>query len=307
MTFFKNALIYRLSRDVSIVDENTIAELAEKLEPFRFSPCGSQDMAKSGWVPPLGIHSDQLFHFVSGQLLLIIRREEKIIPRETIADELNKKITKLESEQSRKLKKTEKDSLRDEVLHGLLPRAFSRNTIIQIWVNTVDNLIVVDSSSARRAENALALLRKTLGSLPVVPLTVETPAELSMTEWVRSGNAPSGFLLGDEAELKAILDAGGIGRFKKQDLVSDEIHVHLEAGKVVTKLHLDWQERIRLTLSDDVSIKRIKCTDELTSQNDDIDREDVAQRFDADFILMTGEMSTLISDLTKALGGEAKR
>lgn len=78
MNFFKNALIYRLSRDITIVEEHTIADLADKLEPFRFSPCGSQDMAKSGWVSPLGQYSDQLFHFVSGQLLLVIRREEKI-------------------------------------------------------------------------------------------------------------------------------------------------------------------------------------------------------------------------------------
>lgn len=307
MNFFKNALIYRLSREITIVEEHTIADLAEKLEPFRFSPCGSQDMAKSGWVSPLGQYSDQLFHFVSGHLLLVIRREEKIIPRPTITDELNKKIAKLESEQARRLKKTEKDSLRDEVLHSLLPRAFSRNTIIRIWVNTADNLVIVDASSARRAEDALALLRKTLGSLPVVPLTMEEPCELTMTEWVRSGSAPNGFNLGDEVEIKAVLEAGGIGRFKQQDLVSDEIHTHIEAGKVVTKLYLDWQDRIRFTLCDDVSIKRIKFADEIVSQNDDIDREDVAQRFDADFILMTGEMSTLISDLTKALGGEAKR
>lgn len=307
MKFFKNALIYRLSRDITIVEERTTADLAEKLEPFRFTACGSQDMAKSGWVSPLGQYSDQLFHFVNGQLLLMIRREDKIIPRPTIAEELNKKISKLETEQARRLKKTEKDSLRDEVLHSLLPRALSRNTIIRIWVNTTDNLVIVDASSARRAEDALALLRKTLGSLPVIPLTMEEPAELTMTEWVRSGNAPNGFMLGDEAEIKAVLEAGGIGRFKKQDLVSDEIHNHLEAGKVVTKLYLDYQDRVRFTICDDASIKRIKFSDELISQNDDIDREDVAQRFDADFILMTGEMSALISDLTKALSGEAKR
>ncbi|MBL1580812.1 recombination-associated protein RdgC, partial [Klebsiella pneumoniae] len=103
------------------------------------------------------------FHFVSGQLLLVIRREEKIIPRPTITDELNKKISKIESEQARRLKKTEKDALRDEVLHSLLPRAFSRNIITRIWVNTTDHLVIVDASSARSAEDALALLRKTLG------------------------------------------------------------------------------------------------------------------------------------------------
>lgn len=305
--FFKNLLTYRLSRDVIIVDDNDTAELAQKLEAFRFTPCGSQDFAKAGWVPPMDTLSDQLFHLTSGQLLLVIRRDEKILPKQVITEELSKKIAKLEAQQGRKLKKTEKDSLRDEALHSLLPRAFTRSSTIRIWVNLQNALVLVDSSSARRAEDALALLRKTLGSLPVVPLTMETPIELTMTEWVRSGSAPQGFALGDEAELKAILEDGGIGRFKKQELSSEEITTHLDAGKLVTRLSLDWQQRINFVLSDDAAIKRLRFADELRDQNDDIDREDAALRFDADFVLMTGELNALLKNLTTALGGEAQR
>lgn len=301
--FFKNLMVYRLSRDFNI----DTAELEQQLQLFRFTPCGSQDMAKTGWVTPMGQESDQLHHEVNNQILLVIRREEKMLPKPVISEELGKRVSRLEQDQGRRLKKTEKDSLRDEVLHSLLPRAFSKNSVVRLWINVTDGLIMVDASSAKRAEDSLALLRKTLGSLPVVPLTMETPIELTITEWVRSGNAPAGFALGDEAELKAILEDGGIGRFKKQALVSDEIHVHLEAGKVVTKLSLDWQNRVQFVLCDDSSVKRLKFADELIQQNDDIDREDIAQRFDADFVLMTGELSSLINGLTTSLGGEAQR
>ncbi|ECS9575932.1 recombination-associated protein RdgC [Salmonella enterica] len=301
--FFKNMLIYRFSRDFNI----DIDSLDKKLELFRFSPCGSQDMAKSGWFSPLVQYSDVLYHAVNNQLLLVIRREEKIIPKQTIADEINKKFSTLEQEQGRRLKKTEKDSIRDEVLHSLLPRAFTKNSLVRIWINTAAGFIVVDTSSIKRAEDSLALLRKTLGSLPVVPLTMENPIELTLTEWVRSEAAPSGFSIGDEAVLKAILEDGGTGQFKKQDLACDEILTHIEAGKVVTQISMEWQQLISFTLSCDGILKRVKFADQLISQNDDIDREDVVQRFDADIMLMTGELSNLISDLTAALGGEAKR
>ncbi|AWP33823.1 recombination-associated protein RdgC [Pantoea eucalypti] len=303
MLWFKNMMVYRLNRDIPLSAD----EMEKQLDAFTFSPCGSQDMSKTGWVSPMGNRSDALTHENKGQIVICARKEEKILPSPVVKQALEAKIDKLESEQSRKLKKTEKDSLKDEVLHSLLPRAFSRFSQTYLWIDTVNNLIMVDCASAKKAEDTLALLRKSLGSLPVVPLTLENPIELTLTQWVRSGDLPAGFALMDEAELKALLEDGGVIRCKKQDLVCDEIANHIEAGKVVTKLALDWQERIQFVLADDGSVKRLKFSDTLRDQNDDIDREDFAQRFDADFILMTSELAALTSNLVEALGGEAQR
>ncbi|HHR5887314.1 TPA: recombination-associated protein RdgC [Providencia alcalifaciens] len=299
MNFFKNAIVYRMTSDIQISSD----ELETQLKNLEFSPCGSQDMMKVGWTNPIKT-GEALTHSVGNQILIVAKREEKILPTDVIKKELQAKIDKLEAEQGRRLKKTEKDSLKDEVVQDLLPRAFSKESTVSVWIDNDNQRIIVDASSAKRAEDTLALLRKTLGSLPVVSLTMKTPIELTLTDWLRDGVIPQGFNLTDEAELKAMLAEGGIARFKKQDLVSDEIASHIEAGKLVTKLSLDWNDTIQFTLCDDCSLKKIKFSDMLKAQNDDIDIEDIAQRFDADFVLLTSEMTRLIDAVIQSLGGE---
>ncbi|EMM3227636.1 recombination-associated protein RdgC [Escherichia coli] len=296
---FKNIFIYRLSREVSW----DTAEVNAALSKFVFTPCGSQDMAKAGWTSVLG---DNLTHEYQGFMLIQHKREEKILPSQVLKEELQKKVLKLEEEQARKLKKTERDSLKDEVLHSLLPRAFTRKSLAKILIDRSNHLVFVEASSAKKAEDQLALLRKSLGSLPVIPFTPREPLEITMTEWFKSG-FPAGFTAGEDATLKGLLDNGGAVRCNKVDLQSDEIMSHIEAGKVATTVAINWMERASFRVNDDMSIKALTFCDDLYDQNDDIDREDVAQRFDADFVLFTGELSALFNALVEAIGGEAER
>ncbi|EMW3631307.1 TPA: recombination-associated protein RdgC [Escherichia coli] len=296
---FKNIFIYRLSREVSW----DTAEVNAALSKFVFTPCGSQDMAKAGWTSVLG---DNLTHEYQGFLLIQHKREEKILPSQVLKEELQKKILTLEEEQDRKLKKTEKDSLKDEVLHSLLPRAFTRKSLAKILIDRSNQLVFVEASSAKKAEDQLALLRKSLGSLPVIPFTPREPLEITMTEWFKNG-FPAGFTAGEDATLKGLLDNGGAVRCNKVDLQSDEIMSHIEAGKVATTVAINWMDRASFRVNDDMSIKALTFCDDLYDQNDDIDREDVAQRFDADFVLFTGELSALFNALVEAIGGEAER
>ncbi len=85
--------------------------------------------------------------------------------------ELDDRIESLEQKKIANLKGRKTD-IKDDVVMNLLPRAFSKNQHTALWIDTENNLVHVDAASSKRAEDALALLRKSLGSLPVVPLAL---------------------------------------------------------------------------------------------------------------------------------------
>lgn len=301
--WFKNLLVFRFTRPFEL----DIEQLESKLADFPFVPCGSQDVSKVGWVKPLGKSGHALTHGVADNILICYKKEDRVLPASVIKEMLQEKVDAIESEQGRSLKKKEKDALKEDIVHQLLPRAFPRSSQTFAWICPSQDLLVVDASSAKKADDITALLRKCIGSLPVVPLTLETPADVTMTDWLNQGAAAPGFELGDEAELRSALEHGGIIRCKEQDLTSEEIKFHLNADKLVTKLALDWRESLSFLLGEDMSIKRIKFSDVVKEQNDDVAADDFAAKFDADFALMTGELSRFIPELIAAMGGEAPK
>lgn len=300
MFWFKNALIYRLTKSLDWSAEN----LQSRLLQCAYHPCQQSDMSKFGWSEPLR-ESELLYFSVGKQILLVAHKEEKILPAQVIKRELDERIEQLEQKENRKLKKIEKQALKDDVIATLLPRAFSKNQHTAMWIDAEKNLIYIDTASSKRAEDCLALLRKSLGSLPVVPLAFANEPSLIMTDWVK-GNEPQWLTVLEDAELQGSQDQAVI-RCKQQALDSEEILGLLNSGKYVTKLSLDWDEHLSFTLNEDASLKRLKFADQIREQNDDILKEDFAQRFDADFVLMTGILAKLTDNLLDEFGGEKER
>lgn len=297
MVFFKNVMIYKLTSELSLESKS----LEDLLQETKFTPCTQFDMSKFGWSSPL--KGSDLLHFSQGnQFLLVSHREDKLLPANVVKAETEQRIAELEEKEARKLKKTEKQAVKDQVVSNLLPRAFSKHQFTAIWLDLDNQLVYVDAASSKRAEDTLALLRKTLGSLPVVPISFTLPPAEVMTNWIAKGHTPSWLNLLEEAELKSF-DTDSVIRCKRQDLETEEIAQHLQAGKFITKLAIEWEAHFSCVLNEDATLSCLKFADEVREKNDDILKEDVAQRFDADFLLMTEELKTFTAKMIEEFGG----
>lgn len=293
MYWFRNAIIYQLTK------QTDFESIEKQLKECEFTPCDSADVSHFGWSAPLAT-SESLAHQADGRILLVAKREEKILPVEVVNRELNKRITALEEKEQRKLKKVERASLKDDVIATLLPQAFSRIKATALYIDTLKQLIFVDAASSKTAEDALALLRKSLGSLPVVPLTFNcAPCEV-MTRWV-TDTAPDWLILREEVEIREKDDLGII--HCKQKAVEDDEIIELVQNGLVSKLALEWENNLKFILVEDGTLKRLKFDDNIIEKNDDIVKEDLTARFDADFVLMVNVLSGLLDKLSVEFNG----
>ena len=299
MFWFKNIMAYRLTSTVDF------SEIEEALQQYKFTPCEKADYSHFGWIEPLH-NSGLLAHQASSHILLVACKEEKNLPAYVIKRETEKRIMELEEKEDRKLQKIEKLAIKDGVVSKLLSQAFSKFTHTAIWIDTRKNLIFVDSSSAKRAEDALALLRTSLGSLPVVPLAFNSDISTVMTDWLSNNNAPEWATLLEDCKLKDFTADNEI-TIKRQDLDNEEILNLIECGNSVISLAIQRENHLSFVLNQDGTLGKIKFEDYITERNDDILKEDYQQRFDADFILMVEELSQLFELLAEEFNGIKER
>ena len=299
--WFKNLRIYRFTKPLDISPEKLEEELANQ----SFSPCGNHDFFSYGWVPPLGQHGELYTHSCNGYTMICARKQEKLLPAAAINELVEEKVVALEANQERSVYRKERRNIKEEVVHTLLPRALTRSQKTFAYIAPKQNLLVIDTASANKAEAFLDHLRHTLGSLPVVPLSCHGDAANIMTQWLKQGHTPKGFELDRECELRNPQESANTVRCKHQILESEEILSHIKAGKRVIQLGISWRDAISCILTDDFSIKRLRF-EELILEEAYSEEDDYAVHFDQDFSVMTLQLSQFIDELLAEFGGIEK-
>ncbi len=298
--WFKNLAIYRFTEPFTLTAE----EIDEKLQSKRFRPCANHDESSFGWTPPLGNQFEALAHHANGFHMICAKKEEKVIPSAVINEMLQERIQEIEEKEARKLPRSERSRVKDELIFELLPKAFSFSRKTYAYIDAQGGWAVVDAATPKKAEDILSMLRQSFGSLPVAPLnTVNKPVSV-MTDWLTSQSAPADIQIEDECELRSQQDEGAVIRCKGHDLFLPEIKNHLDQEKQVIKLAISWADRLSFIIDENLSVKRVKFLDLIQDQLDNIDIEDEVQSFDADFSIMSMELAKFIPRLVEIFGGE---
>lgn len=298
--WFKNLRIYRLTDQLPC----PVAELGERLLETGFVPCGGQETQRSGWVSPMGPGATHLVHSAMSFHLVCARTQQRLLPPAAIREVLDEKILEIEAAEGRQLRKRERANLKDEVIQTLLPRALTRSHLTYAFLAEARGLLLIDSASPARAEDLLNLLRDSLGRLPVKPLVPRHSPTDMMTRWLHGGRLPAGFRLGQQCDMRDPLHAANVVRCRQQELATQEVRQHLDAGKQVNALGIEWNERLQFVLAEDLAVKGIKYSEIVQKDAGVEDEMEAAARFDADFALMSMELDQLCESLVEIFGIE---
>ena len=115
--------------------------------------------------------------------------------------------------------------------------------------------------------------------------------------------APAGFAIGKECELKSADESQAVVRYARHPLLTDEVKAHLAQGKQPTRLALEWDDRVSFVLGDNLQLKKLAFDDKVLEQAKAQGQR--ADDFDGNVLMVTAELSPLIGDLIDALDGLA--
>jgi len=298
--WFRNLLVYRFASPLKIDADAFDASLARNA----LQPCGSLATESRGWVSPRD--DDRFLYTLDQQWLIALGVNEKLLPSTVVRQVAEERAAVIEKRQAHPVGRKQMRDLRIQITDELLPRALTRRRITRAWIDTRHHWLTLDMGAETKGDEFVEVLRRTHDALPTLTRldTRQSPGAM-MTHWIETGEAPEGFTIDRDLELRSADGSKAVVRYTNHNLDGKDILSHIRGGKTATRLGMTWRDRISFVLTDQFQVRRLQFLDVLRSEGEG-DAEDEEERFETDFALMTGELPKCLADLAKALGGVKK-
>jgi len=291
--WFRNIQAYRITGGNITPDS-----LEQALSQHALQPCTQMEPQSRGWLTPRD-EQPNFVHAYGQHWLIAFGVEKKLLPASVINQHAKNRITQIEQMQGYKAGKKQIRDIKEATVIELLPRAFAQRHKTYAWIDMLNNRLVLDTSSANKAEEFIEVLIKTVQGITLAPLDTKISPSSAMTRWLSGDDLPSIFTVDRDCELQGMSDEKETIRYSHHILEAEETARHIRAGKKAIKLALTWNSKISFVLQDNLQLRRIAPQDILKEST-----ESAEELFVSDFTIMTGELSQLITDLIDALGGE---
>lgn len=298
---FKNLMVYRLMTPWAMSQ----AKLEEALQSAHFVECGASQEKSVGWVEPRGEAHGACVEVVAGQWILKWMMEVKSVPGSVVKRKVQEQVARIEEDTGRKPGKKEIRSLSDDVRQSLLPMAFTKQSSVTVWLDPQAQRLVVDAASAAKADEVLTSLIKAVDGLALALVDTQTAPATAMAHWLGTQEAPQGFSVDRECELRAADESKAVVRYTRHALDTEEVSQHIANGKVPTRLALTWNDRVSFVLTDALQLKKVAFLDVVADESPASAADRDQDHFDADVAIATGELRRLLPALLDALGGES--
>lgn len=288
---YKQLQLFQLTESFRFSKEEWI----EKLSPLAFNPCLPSLPSSAGWISPIDEEQSSLVHLVNDCIMLCMQIEEKVLPTAVIRQELEKKTKEIEQNEGRKIYKSEKLRLKDELTTQLLIRAFTKINRVHAYIDIKNNWLVLGTTHAKKTEQFISLFKKSI-SENVNGFKFSKLSSL-FTNWIKTEEYPTHFVVEKNAVLQDPQLQKRIIRCREQNLFSSGIQSLIKEGCEVTQLALSWNDRVQFVLTDNFLVSNIQFLENVFAESDYSEADTKLLKFNADSLILTNLISAILKDL----------
>ncbi|MEN6544480.1 MAG: recombination-associated protein RdgC [Armatimonadia bacterium] len=199
LRLIKNAIVFKAALPAA---EHMTTHLAE----LPHGPLTEAQLCRTSFVP--NSTTNELVTPFEGGYSFCLRMDEKILPTSIVRARAAERFAEAEAKMTRRLKKVERDAIREQVFLELAKVALIKTTVVTAFYHHAEQLLVVATPSKRLAQVLIALVIKVVGSVKTETIRI---SDIKHGLTTRLGNHLEGavdnppfgdFELGEFCELK---------------------------------------------------------------------------------------------------------